>query len=181
MRLGISLDGAKAADWAAVCIARHGWHCDVLFCPHCPHSRSAVLWHSGQTCRRYSRVAHPASTSGSSGTLLVVKMETQSSRWEPCSASPQHEVEQSRGPVEGAGKQPRRWRLRGSVGAEARQCPLNSASLAWMMQRGTGQQRWTLQWREHRRHVPAFSPLASGRARKTPGKRQGHAARHSAG
>ena len=46
----------------------------------------------------------------------------------------------------------RRWRLRGSVGAEARQCPLNSASLAWMMQRGTGQQRWTLQWREHRRH-----------------------------
>ena len=36
------------ADWAAVCIARHGWHCDVLFCPHFPHSRSAVLWHSWQ-------------------------------------------------------------------------------------------------------------------------------------
>ena len=36
----------------------------------------------------------------------------------------------------------RQWRLRGSVGAEARQCPLNSASLAWMMQRRTGQQRW---------------------------------------
>ena len=36
----------------------------------------------------------------------------------------------------------RRWRLRGSVGTEARQCPINSTSLAWMMQRGTGQQRW---------------------------------------
>ena len=42
----------------------------------------------------------------------------------------------------GDGERPRRWRLRGSVGAEARQCPLNSASLAWKMQRGTGQQRW---------------------------------------
>ena len=42
--------------------------------------------------------------SGSSGTLLVVKMETQSSRWEPCSASPQHEVEQSRGPGHGQGR-----------------------------------------------------------------------------
>ena len=42
----------------------------------------------------------------------------------------------------GDGERPRRWRLRGSVGAEARQCPLNSASLAWMMQIGTGQQRW---------------------------------------
>ena len=53
-------------------------------------------------------MAHPASTSGSSGTLLVVKMETQSSRWEPCSASPQHEVEQWRGPVEGVDER-RRW------------------------------------------------------------------------
>ena len=34
----------------------HGWHCDVLFCLHCPHTEltwwspqgSAVLWHSGQ-------------------------------------------------------------------------------------------------------------------------------------
>ena len=42
----------------------------------------------------------------------------------------------------GDGERPRRWRLRGSVGTETRQCPLNSASLAWMMQRGTGQQRW---------------------------------------
>ena len=49
-------------------------------------------------------MAHPASTSGSSGTLLVVKMETQKSRWEPCSASPQHEVEQSRGPGHGQGR-----------------------------------------------------------------------------
>ena len=74
----------------------------------------------------------------------------------------------------------RRWRLRGSVGAEARQCPLNFASQAWM-QRGQGSNGGTLQWREHRRHVPAFSPLASGRARMMPGKRQGHGARHSAG
>ena len=36
MSLGISLDGAKAADWAAVCIARHGWHCDVLPLPPQP-------------------------------------------------------------------------------------------------------------------------------------------------
>ena len=48
--------------------------------------------------------------------------------------SPQHEVEQWRGPGHGHGwrvqtrggdgERPRRWRLRGSVGAEARQCPL---------------------------------------------------------
>ena len=52
----------------------------------------------------------------------------------PHSASPQHEVEQRRGPGHGNGwrvqtsggdgERPRRWRLRGSVGAEARQCPL---------------------------------------------------------
>ena len=43
-------------------------------------------------------------STGSSGTLMVMKMETQSSRWEPCSASPQHEVEQSRGPGHGQGR-----------------------------------------------------------------------------
>ena len=52
----------------------------------------------------------------------------------PRSASPQHEVEQWRGPGHGHGwraqtrggdgERPRRWRLRGSVGTEARQCPL---------------------------------------------------------
>ena len=99
MRLGISLDGAKAADWAAVYIARHGWHCDMLFCPHCPHNRSAVLWHSGQTCRRCRGEAHPASTSGCSRLSW-------SCRWRPRSADgtpfsqPPHEVEQSRGPVQ---------------------------------------------------------------------------------
>ena len=56
MRLGISLDGAKAADWAAV-YSTSRWQCGVLFCLHFPHTEptwwspqgSAVLWHSGQT------------------------------------------------------------------------------------------------------------------------------------
>ena len=42
----------------------------------------------------------------------------------------------------------------------------------------TGQQQWDVAVEGH---VTAFSPLASGRARKMPGKRQGHGARHSAG
>ena len=33
MRLGISLDGAKAADWAAV-YSTSRWQCGVLFCLH---------------------------------------------------------------------------------------------------------------------------------------------------
>ena len=56
MRLGISLDGAKAADWAAV-YSTSRWQCGVLFCLHCLYTEptwwspqgSAVLWHSGQT------------------------------------------------------------------------------------------------------------------------------------
>ena len=120
------------------CIARHGWHCDVLFflsslppqpvcCAVAFTVGGAVEWHYLRQ-QPYSPDGDPEQQMG------------------PRSATPQHEVELSRGPGqghgwraqtrEGDGERPRRWRLRGSVGAEARQCPLNSASLAWM-QRGT--------------------------------------------
>ena len=64
------------------CIARHGWHCDVLFSTHCPHSQSAVL-------------SQGTGTDG--GRRREEGMVTE---------------------------RPHRWRLRGSVGTEARQCPL---------------------------------------------------------
>ena len=85
-------------------------------------------------------MAHPAS---SSGTLLVVKMETQS---KPCSASHQHEVEQSEGQWRaqtrgGAGERP------SSMETE-RECWCRGTSMSYKLcQSGldaerTGKQRW---------------------------------------
>ena len=107
------------------CIAHHGWHCDVLFCPHCPHSQSAVLWHSGQTCRRCSGVAHPCSQY-----LRQQQNSPDGDLVGPRSASPQHEVEQSRGPGHGHG-----WRAQTRGGDGEQPSSMETERECW--RRGT--------------------------------------------